>query len=224
MLPFSVQERDIDLILLELLHTNHSFVEWVTGRLGLMNANIKDARHSVTTALGETDVMATLTTPNGAVALMIEDKIGAMMQPRQRERYHERGQALCSDGTVAAYHVMLCAPALYHAGLPAMERWPHHLSFEDVAEWLEAEGSAPSKWKAGIFKEAQSKAMRARRADDRANTQYDPTIVKLKADYQSVVAADYPGLIASIQTGRDREYYLKGKRLPGGVRLKHSFF
>jgi len=224
MLPFSVQERDVDLLLIELLHTSDAFVDWLAKRLDIADATFDEARHSVSTSLGETDVLAFLKTPSGRVAVMIEDKIGAPLQPRQRERYHERGEVLCSEGRAATFQVLLCAPSAYHSSLPRDEKWQHHLSFEEVAGWLLSNGTTQSKWKARILTEAHSKMARARQADDKGNVSFDPAIAQLKSDYFDVVGKEYHELVATVQTGRDREYYLKAKDLPGGVRLKHSFF
>jgi HAMP domain-containing protein len=102
--------------------------------------------------------------------------------------------------------------------------WQNHLSFEEVAAWLQSNGQAQFTWKARILTEAQSKMARARQADDKGDARFDSAIAKLKSDYFEVVGKEYPELAASVQTGRDREYYLKARNLPGGVRLKHSFF
>lgn len=224
MLPFSVQERDIDLLLIELLHTSPSFIEWLAARLNLAGLQFHEAKHSVSTALGETDVMAVLASPSERVAIMIENKIGAPMQPRQRERYHERGNALRESGKICDYRVILCAPGQYHLSLPLQDRWQHHLSFEDIAAWLAPDDSPSARWKARVLTEAQSKAARARQADDKKNVDFDPKIAELKVAYRRLVGAEYPELVATEQPGPDREYFLKAKDLPPGVRLKHSFF
>lgn len=46
-LPFSLQERDIDLLLIEQLHVCRPFADWLTGRLSLSGAVVETARHSV---------------------------------------------------------------------------------------------------------------------------------------------------------------------------------
>lgn len=54
--PFSVQERDVDLLILGQLHISPSFVTWIGERAGIAGARLASARHSVSTANGETDV------------------------------------------------------------------------------------------------------------------------------------------------------------------------
>ena len=82
-LPFSVQERDIDLLLIEQLHVCGTFAEWLTERLGLSGVAVETVRHSVYREHGETDVLLIVRLGDEYVAVMIEDKIGAPMQPDQ---------------------------------------------------------------------------------------------------------------------------------------------
>ena len=99
-LPFSLQERDIDLLLIEQLHVCRPFADWLTGRLSLSGAVVETARHSVHREHGETDVLVIVRIGDERVAVMIEDKIGAPMQPDQCGRYHLRGKKLCEEGAV----------------------------------------------------------------------------------------------------------------------------
>src|SRR4051812_10323813 len=116
--PFNAQERDIDLMLLEEMHCDPEFVSWIAKFAGIRDASLHLAHHSVYCGNGETDVLAQMDTPDGRVALMIEDKIGAEMQPRQAERYRERGTALCADGLLKYFRTLLCAPQSYLQGVP----------------------------------------------------------------------------------------------------------
>ena len=101
-LPFSVQERDIDLVLVEQLHVSSAFADWLTRRLNLTSAAVETARHSVYREHGETDVLVIVRRGEERVAVMIEDKIGAPMQPGQCERYHLRGRILCEESAPAS--------------------------------------------------------------------------------------------------------------------------
>ena len=133
-LPFSVQERDIDLLLIEQLHVCRAFAEWFTTRLVLAGAVVETARHSVHREHGETDVLVIVKLENQEVAVMIEDKIGAPMQPDQCERYHLRGRTLCNEGAVDRYKTVLCAPGGYLAGVPKDQLWDYRVSLEELAQ------------------------------------------------------------------------------------------
>jgi hypothetical protein len=70
-IPFSVQERDIDLLLIEQLHVCHAFADWLTGRLDLPGAVVETARHSVYREHGETDVLVIVRVGDENVAVML---------------------------------------------------------------------------------------------------------------------------------------------------------
>ncbi|MDI9849133.1 hypothetical protein QM467_13815 [Rhodoblastus sp. 17X3] len=223
-LPFSVQERDIDLILIEQLHMCRSFADWLTGRLDLTGAVVETARHSVHREHGETDVLVIVRLGEESVAVMIEDKIGAPMQPNQCERYHLRGSILCEEGAVDRYKTVLCAPAGYLAGVPTDQRWHDRVSLEELGQSIEGAAYPGWEWRHAILVAAASRQTRAREADNRANHAYDAVIAPLKRAYHDFVQARYPQLQASRQEGRDREYYLGALGLPPGIRFKHAFF
>jgi hypothetical protein len=223
-LPFSVQERDIDLLIIEQLHVCHAFADWWARRLDLSGAVVETARHSVHQEHGETDVLVIVRTDNENVAVMIEDKIGAPMQPNQCERYHVRGGILCQEGVVSRYKAVLCAPAGYLAGVSKDERWDCRVSLEEIGQFLEGAAYPGWEWRHAVLLAAASRQSRAREADNGANRAYDPIIAPLKRAYREFVKARYPQLQASSQEGRDREYYLKVAGLPSGIRFKHAFF
>lgn len=222
--PFAVQERDIDLLILEQAHVSPSFLAWLAERAGLTGAELERGQHSVYRDHGETDVLLILRVGADRVALMIEDKIGAPLQPRQGERYHERGRDLCTRGEADRYLTALCAPRSYLANVPSDAPWQVRLSFEDLEAWFAADPSPAAAWRRAILATAASKATRARQADDRSSVAFDPAIVSLKEAYRRLVEEHCPDLIATLQEKRDREYYLKARVLPSGIRLKHAFF
>lgn len=223
-LPFSVQERDIDLLLIEQLHVCGAFAEWLTKRLGLSGAVVETARHSVYREHGETDVLLIVRLGDERVAVMIEDKIGAPMQPDQCERYHLRGMKLCDESVVNRYKTVLCAPGGYIAGVRQDQRWDSRVSLEEIAQSLEVAAYPGWEWRHAILLAAASRQARAREADNPANHAYDIVIAPLKRAYRVFVQTQYPQLQASRQEGRDREYYLKAVGLPPGIRFKHAFF
>ncbi|TVV77462.1 hypothetical protein [Sphingomonas solaris] len=53
----NVQERDVDLLLMEEFHVDGRFVEWFCDRVGGAGARFDGASHSVTDADGETDLL-----------------------------------------------------------------------------------------------------------------------------------------------------------------------
>jgi hypothetical protein len=95
----SVAERDIDLLVVEELRVNPEFATWLVARTwgpGLFEESV-GAWHSVTHgSSGESDIVFVFTTKAGARnAILVENKISAVAQPEQAERYRVRGD---SDG------------------------------------------------------------------------------------------------------------------------------
>lgn len=223
-LPFSVQERDIDLLLLELIHTSPYFAKEFIALVGLAGATVESGQHSVYREHGETDVLLIVGIENRRAAVMIEDKIGAPMQPDQCNRYHLRGDALCFDGTVDRYCTVLCAPAGYLRSVPDTERWDYRVSFEEVAEILKAATLNGWEWKEAVLIAAAAKQTRAREADSRSSRAFDAIIAPLKNAYRDYILSQFPLLTATRQEGRDREYFIGAVGLPSGIRFKHAFF
>ncbi len=210
-----MNERDIDLLLIEQLHVSPGFIDQFSTMLGLPGAEVEKVQHSVYREHGETDVLVTASHAGRRVAVMIEDKIGAQMQPDQCERYHLRGEALCETGAVDSYCTVLCAPASYISGVPTTERWQKRISFQDIAEIIKEEAFPGWEWRAALLIGAAGKQGRAYAASDRASVQYDSIIAELKEAYREYVLANYPQIKATPQKGRDREYYLGVFGLPG---------
>ena len=213
--PFNAKERDIDLMLLEEMHCSPTFVSWIAECARLKGASLHVAHHSVYRGNGETDILALIDTPDGRVALMIEDKIGAEMQPQQAERYRERGKALCdADGSLKCYRTLLCAPQTYLLGVPDKD-WDATLSFEDIAGWFERQQDVRSNWRRDTLTRAATRLRRSL-----AGTLGSPieigegTIAKFKQDYRAYVMSKYKQFVLSVQTGRDKEYYFRGTNFP----------
>lgn len=231
-LPFSPQERDIDLLLLEQFQLAPAFLDRFCAAIGLPAGSLVSARHSVYRGNGETDVLVHVATPSGRVAIMIEDKIGAAMQPDQCGRYHERGQALCAAGEADRYVAVLCAPQAYIASIPASEDWHARIAFEELAVMLGDDVSAHVRWRRAVLLASAARVKRARQADagkksTGPDTPADSMLVGLaamKSAYRAFVLRHYPLLSARVQTGRDREYFLGALGLPKGIRFKHHLF
>jgi hypothetical protein len=216
--PFNAQERDIDLLLLEEIHCSPAFLSWIAARAGLVEGTLFSAQHSVYRDNGETDVLVLIDTPDGRVALMIEDKIGAEMQPRQAERYRERGKKLCDEGSALHFRTLLCAPRNYLEGVPPQD-WHTTLPFEEIADWFGKQDDSRAKWR----RDTLVRAVDRQRRSTATFAVGDETLIRFKQDYQRYVRRVHPEFVLTTQTGRDREYYFKEVNFPAHIRLKHSF-
>ena len=65
---------------------------------------VLNAQRSVTTSIGQSDLDLAVSLFDGSVHyLLIENKVSAGMQPRQAERYRERGEVYVAEGECAGF-------------------------------------------------------------------------------------------------------------------------
>jgi hypothetical protein len=152
----SVQERDIDLLLMEEFHVTDEFVSWYCGRLGLGKVTPNGAWHSVSDKDGETDLFLCVHAGGHKVGVLIENKIAAAEQEKQAERYHVRGMRMVADGKIDSYIVAICAPQAYLNGLSPNSGYQYRVPYEEIAKWFEAdkEKMRRAAWRYRIMNEA----------------------------------------------------------------------
>ena len=94
----SIQERDVDLILLEELSTDNLFCEWFINELKLPNlTSVNGAWRSISAfGLGETDILFSYNSNSSKIFILIENKLDAVLQCDQFNRYIQRADELFS--------------------------------------------------------------------------------------------------------------------------------
>ncbi len=139
-ISFSVCERDIDLLLLEEFVTSLEFLQWFSDRV--VNISIKvdkllDAQRSVIHPNGESDLKISLQDSTGRTAyLLIENKINAIFQPQQAERYQIRGQDYREKGDCKSVQTVLVAPERYFSSDTALEGFDSRVTYEEIRDWF----------------------------------------------------------------------------------------
>lgn len=123
-----IRERDIDLLLLEELMASAPFRTWFA--IGEPNlVRFLGADRSVTHTTGESDLEIRFEDDDGCtVVMLIENKIGAALQPLQAERYRERGDDYVAKGHCARYRTVIVAPAAYFGSADEDKGFGHRLS------------------------------------------------------------------------------------------------
>lgn len=133
-----VSERDMDLLFLEELTVNRNFLNLFTKQIedvDLSDYKITSAEVSfVDTALGESDLTIILEHRGHKAALLIEDKINAVAQPRQYERYVERGNKGVQENFYDAFYVFLIAPAEYFRDNESAQKYSLKVTYEECRE------------------------------------------------------------------------------------------
>lgn len=159
-----VCERDIDLLLLEEFIASVEFVRWFLVRIGddaHAEYKLGSAQRSVTETVGESDLLINLSSGNGNTEyLLIENKITAGFQPRQAERYQERGRAYQDQGLCERYLTVLVAPRAYLGDTANRHGFHATVSYEDLLSWFaELDALGPrSTYKVALLNSAISKA------------------------------------------------------------------
>jgi len=149
-----LMERDVDLLLLEELHTNPAFVAWFGAQCGLSEARFDGTWLSVSDADGETDVLLRVHAANGRVGVLIEDKIAAGEQPDQGARYIIRGGRLRREGAFDRFVTCICAPSAYLDALPEDSLYQYRLAYETIAAWFATQSGERARWRHGLLQAA----------------------------------------------------------------------
>jgi hypothetical protein len=166
-----MQERDLDLFILEELHSDNGFDDWFGKRIGLKSFRCREAEHSASAKSnakwGETDILAFFSDGVETVAVLIEDKIAAEFTERQAERYRERADDLVKNGKAQRYVTVLVAPSVYLAGVPADEPWDQALPMEELRDWFASGGNtAHATWRTSALTECLARVARSRGVGD----------------------------------------------------------
>lgn len=132
-----VEERDIDLLLLEEINAEQNLQRLIRSLTLAENpeAVFRQVSNSVTTVSGgESDLIAVYRVQEETVAVLIENKISASFMPQQAARYHRRGQSGIVDGLWDRYVTCLCAPQCYIDANHGEHQFDRYVSYEQLAE------------------------------------------------------------------------------------------
>jgi hypothetical protein len=155
----SIQERDIDLILLEKFSTNQAFCRWFVKELKLpkISESIGAWKSISGFGLGETDIFYSYKSKGKIVYVLIENKLDASFQENQKNRYLERGKQYIKSGVCDDIYCILIAPSIYCENQNDFEIY---VSYESIMDWLLIKGSKNHIFKAELLKIAIEKLRR----------------------------------------------------------------
>lgn len=139
-----IYERDIDIMLAEEFEVSPAFASWILKQTKFsdVEALVKEVFVSKTDSTGESDLVVIFEKPDAEkVALLIEDKIDASLQPEQETRYRLRAEAAKDLGEFSDYEVILCSPQKYHdAHLSEVATFDRFVSYEAIADFMRSGG------------------------------------------------------------------------------------
>ncbi|WP_441228226.1 hypothetical protein AB7813_14740 [Tardiphaga sp. 20_F10_N6_6] len=143
-------ERDIDVLLQEELLFNDRVCDLFSRAIGVSSTiSINECLLSVIDETGETDLLARFSVDGASGVLLIENKIDAVFQPRQPERYKERAEAFLSDGRLV--FCILISPAKYSEVNAAAKLFDIVVTYEDVALAIGDLGTARAQHRASLL-------------------------------------------------------------------------
>lgn len=215
----SVQERDIDLLLMEEFHVSDNFVSWFCTQLGFGAVRAAGAWHSVSDAHGETDLLLRVVEDGRHVGVLIENKIGAPEQHLQAERYHLRGLKNRDAGKFDRYVTAICAPERYLSALSAESSYHSRVSYESIARYFELIGDRRANWRRDILREAIEHGRRGYvMTVNEVNTAFQQAFyLHLRSYYPQLKMAE-PGNKGS----KSNWIIMKGHLFPKGVQLHYK--
>lgn len=153
-----VEERDIDLLLLEEFISEPELPSVFGRRLFHDQAKLKflEISNSVSTASGgESDLIALYKYGDETHAVLIENKISAPFMSSQAFRYHKRGRAGIEDGSWDKYVTCLLAPQVYLDGDHGEHVFDYKLPYEELLPHFEGRcRTIRSQWRAAILHQA----------------------------------------------------------------------
>ena len=150
----NVSERDIDFLLLEEFNTSPEFSDWFLNTVfpNEEKSECVGAWHSVTDAkLGESDLIILY---GSGLAILIENKIDAPVQPQQGSRYLERGEKGIKENLWGRFETCMVAPKEYLEKEAEANEYSATLSYERIEEWFSKVNSQRVVFKSMMLNEA----------------------------------------------------------------------
>ena len=155
----SIQERDVDIILLEELATDITFCEWFVNEMSLPEfTSLDGAWRSITDfGLGETDILFSYFSKEKRIYILIENKLDANFQNEQYVRYENRAYEYINKKICDESYCVLTAPKLYCEN---QNQFCKYVTYENIADRLERIGSIRSIFKSELLKIGSEKLRR----------------------------------------------------------------
>ncbi len=127
-----MREQDIDLLLLEEFVASKVFRAWFFNKLKINPlAELIHAERSVLTPNGETDIELKLLFKGETIKVLIENKVDAVLQPNQADRYRQRAEQYGGRKVI-----VVVAPVKYFR-----PNEPHgydfHVTYESILSWFD---------------------------------------------------------------------------------------
>ena len=139
----SIAEQSMDMLFLEEFIESPDFAQIFFSKIDpncsdFNRYKVESVHQSLTDPqLGESDMTVIFEGPERKkLALLIEDKIDAIAQPEQYERYHKRGEKWKANNENNQYYVFLIAPQKYIDKHASIDGYDYTVSYEECLDYL----------------------------------------------------------------------------------------
>lgn len=156
-----IDEQDISLLLVEEFVASPAFLAWFLQHVGIKPAQLLAAKYSVDTPNGESDLELSISDGSCKTKVLIENKINAVFQENQPERYSQRARNYIESGECGSTTTVLVAPAKY-SGSSQTFGFDRRVSYEEILAWFQKEQplSGRFRYKSLLIKKALEKKLR----------------------------------------------------------------
>jgi hypothetical protein len=151
-------ERDMDVFLAEEFSVSPKFASWFLSKSKFIECagEVCEVFVSRSNNLGESDLIVVYSVAVGRrVALLIEDKIDAQVQPSQAERYRQRAALEVKKKTFDDFEIVICAPEGYAGVHPEIAEFDRFISYEEISASIsEIDASKRGQYRAAFVRTA----------------------------------------------------------------------
>jgi hypothetical protein len=222
----SIQEVRIDFFLEEEFSSDPEFARQFLAACNtdLTFHRVERIHQSLLDKFGEADVAVVILVSrpaggNNRLALLIENKITAAFQPRQAERYQERGNYGMETGEWDKFLTVLVAPRAYIADSNGFNA---SLALEQLEDWICPNDSARRAYKIGKIREAiEKKNTTGVKVVDAEMTMFRKAYYQFLQAFNDEHNTDFGMRLPKDTYYGDYWFQLKSSTLPAPSELKH---
>ena len=159
----TVYEHDMDVMLMQALLTDPALLDIFISKTDWAGCDLKPVHAEISNSdesLGETDITVILSDGAYKYAMLIEDKIDAVAQPDQHDRYVKRGSKAVRQGLYSDYKVFIVCPQKYYDADDEAKKYEQFVSYEECAEHFSRSNDCMSNIRYQEVMQAISKAKR----------------------------------------------------------------
>lgn len=198
----TVSEGDIDWLLCVELNSSEPFRKWIGSILfhGVSDFEHIRAWRSVSNYLGESDLIWLVEHPNrGRLMALIENKINAIAQPDQCNRYVQRGEGYVNEGLAQSYSLALISPESYRSFDD--QHYPIRITYEEIVNWLSKVNNERSQYLRSLYEAGINKR--------NCTTPIDEEMSLFRENIWRLAMTEFPNLnIPDPRTTGGNEYWI----------------